>query len=188
METFKSALFVLLAVLLAIGVALGFQTVANATPAPKVTLCHATGSETNPYVVITVAAAGAYNGHIAHQHSEDIIPPFEYQGETYSQNWDAVGQAIYAAGCEVEAEPSPSPSPSPSPDPDPTDTPEPPVDDDPWTPGWEPDNDASVPPFGEAPEGDLAETGNDVTVPLIAGGVLLAIGMGALYLSRKRFL
>ena len=32
------------------------------------------------------------------------------------------------------------------------------------------------------------ETGNDVTVPLIAGGVLLAIGMGALYLSRKRYL
>lgn len=38
----------------------------------KVTLCHATGSATNPYVEITVADAGATNGHA--KHSEDIIP------------------------------------------------------------------------------------------------------------------
>jgi len=38
----------------------------------KITLCHATGSETNPYVKIAVADDGVYNGHI--DHSDDIIP------------------------------------------------------------------------------------------------------------------
>ena len=181
METFKSALFVVLAVLLAIGLALGFQTVANAAADPKVTLCHATGSETNPYVQITVAAAAAYNGHLGsdHQNGEDIIPSFTYKGETYGPQGD---QSILSNGCAVEVEPTEPP--------EPTDTPEPPVDEpkDPWTPSWEPINDGNTPPIGVTPEGDLAVTGNDVTVPLIAGGALLALGLGSLYLSRKRFL
>jgi hypothetical protein len=41
----------------------------------KVTLCHATGSTTNPYVEITVADAGATNGHA--KHAGDIIPMSE---------------------------------------------------------------------------------------------------------------
>ena len=77
-------------------------------------LCHATGSATNPYVFIeNISSAGIYNGHFDedgpgpeapgdHQNNADIIPPFTYQGETYSQNWDAAGQAIYNAGCKVE--------------------------------------------------------------------------------------
>ena len=187
MEAFKSVLFIVLAVLLAIGIALGVQTAANATADPKVTLCHATGSETNPYVQITVAAAAAYNGHLGadHQGGEDIIPEFTFRGETYGPQGD---QSILANGCVVETEPSPSPEPTEPPEP--TDTPEPPVDEpkDPWTPSWEPINDGNTPPIGVTPEGDLAVTGNDVTVPLIAGGALLALGLGSLYLSRKHFL
>jgi hypothetical protein len=38
----------------------------------KITLCHATGSTTNPYVEITVSVAGATNGHA--KHPGDIIP------------------------------------------------------------------------------------------------------------------
>jgi hypothetical protein len=38
----------------------------------KITLCHATGSATNPYVEITVSVAGATNGHA--KHPGDIIP------------------------------------------------------------------------------------------------------------------
>lgn len=62
----------------------------------SVTLCHATGSTKNPFVRITVDAAGAYNGHLDdsaggengdHQNGEDIIPTFTYNGNTYSQNW-----------------------------------------------------------------------------------------------------
>jgi hypothetical protein len=39
----------------------------------KTTICHATGSETNPYVVITISD-NALDAHRAHQHGEDIIP------------------------------------------------------------------------------------------------------------------
>ncbi|MFD2094112.1 hypothetical protein [Blastococcus deserti] len=78
----------------------------------KVTLCHATGSRTNPYVQITVAAAGAYNGHYS-QHADnglgDIIPPFTFQGRTYSLNWDADGQATFAAGCVTTTPQNPGP-------------------------------------------------------------------------------
>lgn len=79
----------------------------------KVMLCHATGSETNPYVKITVSAAGAFHGHLDdnfggihgdHQNGEDIIPPFTYKNNAYSQNWDAEGQAIFRNDCEVPEE------------------------------------------------------------------------------------
>jgi hypothetical protein len=88
---------------------LGSAAPAAATPGGndgKVTLCHATESDSNPYVEITVAAAGAYNAHYR-QHADlgegDIIPPFTYQGQTYSLNWDASGQATFANGCTVPA-------------------------------------------------------------------------------------
>jgi uncharacterized repeat protein (TIGR01451 family) len=69
-----------------------------------VSICHATGSSSNPYVLIAqLSAAGVFNGHLGagHQGGEDIIPPFSYQAQTYSQNWDAPHQAIYNAGCVV---------------------------------------------------------------------------------------
>jgi len=80
----------------------------------KVTLCHATGSESNPFVVITVAAAGAFNGHLGndHQNGEDIIPPFEFQGQEYSQNWDAEGMAIFDNGCKPAAPGTQKPPPT----------------------------------------------------------------------------
>ncbi|HUQ23586.1 MAG TPA: hypothetical protein VM049_11300 [Gaiellaceae bacterium] len=65
----------------------------------KHTICHATGSASNPYVVITPSVSGVFHGHMGHQGDEDIIPPFVYKGTTYSQNWDAAGQALFAAGC-----------------------------------------------------------------------------------------
>lgn len=43
---------------------------ASAAPEPKVTICHATGSEKNPYVEITVSQ-NAVDAHVAHG---DIIP------------------------------------------------------------------------------------------------------------------
>jgi hypothetical protein len=106
---------------------LALPTVALAT-SEKVTLCHATGSETNPFVQITVTAAGAFNGHIAHQHAEDIIPPFTFRGETYSQDWPE-GQELLEAGCtsstSVTPSPSLTPTPSVSPSPSPNVTPTP---------------------------------------------------------------
>lgn len=87
----------------------------------EVTLCHATHSAKNPFVRITVSAAGAFNGHLDddfggthgnHQDGEDIIPPFVYNGTEYSQNWDAEGQAMYAS--EDCASPAPQPCPAPA--------------------------------------------------------------------------
>lgn len=39
----------------------------------KITICHATGSETNPYVEITISVS-ALPAHENHQNQEDIIP------------------------------------------------------------------------------------------------------------------
>jgi cobalamin biosynthesis Mg chelatase CobN len=54
-------------------------------------------------VRITPSVSGFYHGHIGHQGDEDIIPPFVYKGRTYSQNWDAKGQATFNAGCALPA-------------------------------------------------------------------------------------
>lgn len=75
------------------------------TPSPtdhdkKITICHATGSETNPFVVITIALQGL-NGHANanHQLSEDIIPPNSGTIVPNGQNWTAEGQATFNNGC-----------------------------------------------------------------------------------------
>lgn len=75
----------------------------NSNPGNKVTICHATGSQSNPYVRITVNANGAVHGH--DKHGRDIIPPFKYnqggQQKNYpGKNWNAQGQAIYNNGCK----------------------------------------------------------------------------------------
>jgi hypothetical protein len=74
----------------------------SANAQERVTICHATPPDTaaNGYVQITLSASGAYHGHLR-EHAADIIPPFAYNGVTYSLNWDATGQAIFANGCVV---------------------------------------------------------------------------------------
>jgi hypothetical protein len=76
---------------------------ASASPGPpgRVTICHATGSATNPYVQITVSENAVREGHghnrNGHQGGEDIIPP----GPSYDpngRNWEA-GKPIYDEGC-----------------------------------------------------------------------------------------
>ena len=86
----------------------------GSTKSGHVTICHRTGSHHNPYVVISPSTAGVYHGHYS-QHNEhavfpneasdgkwgDIIPPFQYNGVTYSLNWNADGQAIWSNGCRI---------------------------------------------------------------------------------------
>src|SRR5215471_290570 len=98
---------------------------AVAQPTDNVTLCHRTASHSNPYVVITVDPAGAYNGHYVEHTGPifpatgsdgkwgDIIPPFMFQGQTFSLNWDAEGMAIFENGCKIPA-PTTSPVTTPS--------------------------------------------------------------------------
>jgi hypothetical protein len=79
-----------------------------------VTICHATGTPdngANGYVSISPSVSGVLNGHLS-QHEADIIPPFTVNGVTYSQHWDAAGQAIYNNGCVVPASAAPNQPPS----------------------------------------------------------------------------
>jgi LPXTG-motif cell wall-anchored protein len=81
---------------------------AGATPSDKVTICHATSSEKNPYRSIPVNTSSIdeinnrhRNGH--GDHTGDIIPSFTSPIGTVfpGLNWDAVGQAIWNNGCVV---------------------------------------------------------------------------------------
>jgi hypothetical protein len=71
----------------------GTAAIAAATPADAsghtVTICHATASATNPYVVITVdvASIGDTSGHgRSGVNAGDIIPPFDIAGVHYDGN------------------------------------------------------------------------------------------------------
>ena len=78
-----------------------------APQAQQVSICHATGSASNPYVLIHPAAAGVVNGHLGHQDARDIVPPFTYKGVTYSQHYDAAGAAVFGNGCRPVTTPPP---------------------------------------------------------------------------------
>ena len=98
----------------------------------KVTICHRTNANTNPYVVITVdtdaAGGGKDNGvgdhsaeHLgpvwnpslkaAHIEWGDIIPPYtDDQGKSFpGLNWTSAGQAIYENDCKPVTPPPTSP-------------------------------------------------------------------------------
>ena len=93
--------------------ALDVQILAAYPIVNKVQFCHATGSDdNNPYVSIETAVQAFFNaGHDTHQNFEDIVPPFSYQlqGQTFDfdgLNWDDEGMAIYYNGCnEVVVQP-----------------------------------------------------------------------------------
>jgi hypothetical protein len=86
-----------------LGASASLASATKADPDHKVTICHATASATNPYVVITVDIASIV-GDSGHGHSGvnagDIIPPFTMDGYTYAgNNWDT---AHYPApGCNL---------------------------------------------------------------------------------------
>lgn len=48
----------------------------------KTTICHATGSATNPFVLITVSN-NALAAHRRHQNGEDIIPAPSFHGKKF---------------------------------------------------------------------------------------------------------
>jgi hypothetical protein len=94
---------VLLMALGAVGASANVASATKPDPAHKVTICHATASATNPYVVITVDIASIV-GDAGHGKSGvnagDIIPPFTMDGYSYAgHNWDAAHYP--AAGCVI---------------------------------------------------------------------------------------
>lgn len=116
---------VLAAVLALLGTALVVlsSAAANADPgAGNLGICHATNSNSNPYVSESpnINATGLHGGHIGHTGPiwnpglkaagiawGDIIPPFTYtntSGKVVNfpgQNWTAEGQAILNNGCGI---------------------------------------------------------------------------------------
>ncbi len=81
-------------------------------PRPRVTLCHATKSATNPYVVITVDPNSVITqGHDQHQDGRDIIPAFTYEekGQVISypgKNLTPANLVLLANGCRAAAQTS----------------------------------------------------------------------------------
>jgi hypothetical protein len=104
---------------LATGGALFAMTAANAAESEKVTICHATGSEKNPFVVITVSAtAGDLDGEFfdfdKNGHLDQTGNPLSGHEEDFFVEGD-----IPKSEC---SQPSPTPTPTPSPSPSPTAT------------------------------------------------------------------
>jgi hypothetical protein len=80
----------------------GVQTNQNG----KITLCHATGSATNPFVEITVSVEGATHGHA--KHPGDIIPapadgcPMSTPNTSYTPtSWNIAGQTFLSGASTV---------------------------------------------------------------------------------------
>ncbi len=99
-----------------------FVTKVLAAPHTGVTICHATGSQSNPFTQITVddnAVDGNGNEHndhnmSNHQNGEDIIPAGNWDAD--GRNWNAQGQAIWNNNCNIpQSTPTTSASPSASP-------------------------------------------------------------------------
>jgi hypothetical protein len=159
----------------------GGVLVASATQPPnhRVTICHATGADSNPYVVLTpdIASAGflqgGHDGHTgpiwvsgdqsAHQKWGDIIPPYQYvraDGTTFvfaGLNWTAQGQAIWDDGCAAPGQTTPTRRPRAT-----------------RSPGATPSAGASLSP-GAAPIATPPQSGG-VSAATAGGGVLAATG------------
>ena len=94
---------------------------ATPTPSGKVTICHATGSNSNPYVQNSpnIANDGSLTGgHLNHTGPlfpaagwGDIIPPYQSGSFNYpGMNWPQ-GQAIFDNGCAAPSTPTATPTP-----------------------------------------------------------------------------
>lgn len=198
---------------------------ANATPPNpdhKVTICHRTGSATNPYVILTadIAANGyvkaGHDGHyqIGNGLGSDIIPAYDYvrkDGTTFhyagfglSQVFSngQTGADVLAAGCVLTTSTPTTPPPTtPPPTTVPPTTP-PPTTVPPTTvpPTTTPPTSDVAPPKdcvgsdkparcfsqGPRPGKDLAFTGGETTVPIVAGLSLLVAGLSGLAIARRR--
>lgn len=194
---------------LAIGIVGMLGAVSSATPPNpdhRVTICHAhpADSLTGPWVEITVDVASVGYQHSGHedQHDGDVIPPYTYTARdgtvfTYAGKGD---QEILANGCEaIEPSPTPTPTETVTPTPTPTDTPSPtptptctsptPVHCGPSPTPTPTDTHSPKPPHTSEPPAttprNTAFTGNDTAVPIVVGVILLAIGLGLLWLGRR---
>ena len=108
MSAMKRRLIATLAVVpfAALGV-LGTAAAANATQpgddgTHRVAFCHATHSETNPYVYIETDNIAVVRAHFTHQDDEDVWPTFSYSwhGEVFSYEGSPGAQSFIDNGCQ----------------------------------------------------------------------------------------
>jgi hypothetical protein len=126
---------------------LASTALAGGGPVGQVTICHATESATNPYVVIHPASPAVLYAHLRHHDGADIVPPFSYKGTDYTgQNWTAEGKAVADNGCMAVA---PPPELAPPTTDDPPELTEPPTSTEP--PAGEPPADEQPPADGQPP-------------------------------------
>lgn len=197
----------LVPVLLFGAVTAGFMVNAGASN-HQITICHATASETNPYVAVHPTKQQIYDdhGHRTGQesvHPGDIIPPFaagSHGGQEWGafpgQNWDAQGQATWNNSCQpvppttTTVQPTTTTAPTTTTtEPEPTTTTVPPI-----VGGGRPITTPPTPPAvveGEVitrptPEVDqLPRTGAEMAWLVVAGLGALVLGMLAQRKSRQ---
>jgi ABC-type sugar transport system substrate-binding protein len=85
-----------------LGAAVGVAALPAASASSgRITICHATGSASNPFVQITVnenaVREGRAHNRDGHQGGEDIIPPGPHDPD--GRNWDVASQTVYEEGC-----------------------------------------------------------------------------------------
>lgn len=110
----KKIISQILAGLTVFALVLSLASIAKATRSTTVTICHSTGSNSNPYIQQHPSASGDVDGHNDHNGGVfpadpwgDIIPPFDYDEEHYSgKNWNTAGQAIWENDCAVPTPPT----------------------------------------------------------------------------------
>jgi hypothetical protein len=101
-----ATLGVLGALVMSSGVAL-MVTATPANAAQKVTFCHSTGSESNPWIKLTTDTSSFYHGHVLAQHTADIYPNVTFkQGKTTVTVPAQGDQAVLGNNCKpVGSEP-----------------------------------------------------------------------------------
>jgi len=76
-------------------------TTTSAGPGAMVSFCDMTSATTGAYETKPAAEVVRHELNGTPEEARDIVPPFSYDGQTYSQRWDANGQAIFNAHCNL---------------------------------------------------------------------------------------
>lgn len=97
------------ALVMSSGVALMVAATPANAAAEKVTFCHSTGSESNPWVELTTSVNAFYVGHVLKQHTSDIYPAVSFVKKGQTINVPAQGdQSLLANNCGAEEPPPPA--------------------------------------------------------------------------------
>lgn len=96
------------ALVMSSGVALMVAATPANAAAQKVTFCHSTSSDSNPWVELTTSVNAFYVGHVLKQHTDDVYPAISFQKQGKTINVAAQGdQSLLGNHCGAEEPPPP---------------------------------------------------------------------------------